>query len=100
MTYSVLTSVISFFPVLPACVVSSLELGHFTAQPFQQLLVRISTVLGQDSHIEIFVRRRLRFNVGAIVSVRASAPSWPHCDQEKKGTDQRTGGDDDGEPMP
>ena len=86
--------------MLPACVVSPLELGHFTTQPLQQLIVRIRTVLGQASHIGVLVGRRSLFNIGAVVSVRASVPSWPHCDEEKKGTEQRTGGDDDGEPIP
>ena len=86
--------------MLPAYFVSALELGHFTAQPLQQLIVRIRTVPGQASHIGILVRRRSLFNVGAIASVRALVPSWPHCDEEKKGTEQRTGGDDDGEPIP
>ena len=98
-TYSVLTSVIRFFPVPSACVLGPLELGHFTAQPLQQLIVGIRTVPGQASHIGILGRRRSLVDVGAIVGVRDSAPSWPHCDEEKKGTEQSTGGDDDGEPI-
>jgi hypothetical protein len=56
-TSSVFTVSIWFRWALPGSLVGPLELGHLTAQPLEQLVVGIGTVLGSDARIGIIGER-------------------------------------------
>ena len=73
--FSVFTVRIWFCWALPGSLIGPLELGHFTSQSLEQLVVGIRTVLGSDARIGVFGRRCSLLILAVISIFRCSLSS-------------------------